>query len=261
MKTDARPRPGRTGIITTYLLIAAETLRLLTAGSAQARLTWYLPLVLGYVVLYTAALLYPRLPPLLAHLYFALQSAIVLALLALGPALDFVVLFFLMLGYLVPFIFDGRARWAWIVALVVLTLGPLMFFHGPLEGLALGLTTTAAIIVVPALVVVNQEIERARTESEVMLKELEATHAQLEAYASQVEELAAVEERSRLARELHDSVSQTMFGIALTARSIQLLLEREPAQARAQLEQLQALTQNALVQMRGLIAELRPPNV
>ncbi len=260
MKAQAISRPGRTGAITTYLLIAAETLRILTAGSVQARLAWYLALVLGYVVLYTAVLLRPRLPRLLAQLYFAVQSAIVLALLAPDPRLDFVTLFFLMLSYLVPFLLDGRARWVWIGIFVVLTLGPLMLFHGGLEGLALGLTNTAAIIVIPALVIVNQEIERARAGSEAMLKELEATHARLEAYASQVEELAALEERGRLARELHDSVSQTMFGITLTTRSIQLLLEREPARARAQLEQLQTMTQNALVQMRSLIAELRPPN-
>jgi two-component system NarL family sensor kinase len=76
------------------------------------------------------------------------------------------------------------------------------------------------------------------------------------------------EERNRLARELHDSVSQTMFSIILNIRSTQILLERDPAQVRAQqvraqqvrtqLEQLQKLTQSALAQMRSLIAQLRP---
>jgi signal transduction histidine kinase len=73
-----------------------------------------------------------------------------------------------------------------------------------------------------------------------------------------VEELAAMEERNRLARELHDSVSQTMFSLLLATRSAQILLERDPVRVRPQLEQLQELTQSALAQMRSLIAELRP---
>jgi signal transduction histidine kinase len=80
----------------------------------------------------------------------------------------------------------------------------------------------------------------------------------LQSYAGQVEELAAVEERNRLARELHDSVSQTIFSITLNTRAAQILLERNPAGVKPQLEQLQKLTQNALVQMRSLIAQLRP---
>ena len=93
-----------------------------------------------------------------------------------------------------------------------------------------------------------------------MLAELEATHRRLKTYAGQVEELAALEERNRLARELHDSVSQTIFSLILNARSAQMLLERDPARVRSQLEQLQELAQSALGEMRGLIAQLRPRN-
>ena len=91
-----------------------------------------------------------------------------------------------------------------------------------------------------------------------MLSELQETHRQLQAYADQVEELATIEERSRLARELHDSVSQTLFSIVLNTRSAQILQERNPARVKPQLEQLQELTQNTLAQMRSLIAQLRP---
>ena len=76
-----------------------------------------------------------------------------------------------------------------------------------------------------------------------------------------MEELAAIEERNRLARELHDSVSQTMFSIILNVRSTQVLLQRDPTRLRPQLETLQKLAQSALVEMRSLIAQLRPkPN-
>ncbi len=260
MNADARPRPNRTGVITTYLMLTAEVLRTLTAPGIEARLTWYLGLMLLYLVLYTTVLWRPRLSPLLAHLYFAVQSAIVVTLLLLNPALDFVNLFFLTLSYQLPLVVAGRSRWLWIGIFVMLVGGPLMLFHGLLPGLALGLTTIAGIIVIPALVIVSQEIETARGESEAMLAELQARHTRLEGYANEVQELAAMEERTRLARELHDSVSQTMFGITLTTRTAQILLERNPTAVKAQLEQLQTLSQSALAQMRGLIAELRPPS-
>ncbi len=91
-----------------------------------------------------------------------------------------------------------------------------------------------------------------------MLVELQETHRQLESYAGHVQELAAIQERERLARELHDSVSQTLFSIIFNTRSAQMMLEREPARLKPQLELLQRLTQNALAEMRGLIAKLRP---
>ena len=111
---------------------------------------------------------------------------------------------------------------------------------------------------ISAYVLVRKELVAAGRQSQEMLSELQITHQKLEAYAAQAEELAALEERSRLARELHDSVSQTMFSIVLNTRSTQILLERDPDRVRPQLEQLQALTQNALAEMRGLIAQLRP---
>jgi PAS domain S-box-containing protein len=77
----------------------------------------------------------------------------------------------------------------------------------------------------------------------------------------QAGELASSEERAHLARELHDSVTQALFSMTLVARSIELLLERDPDQARTQLAQLRELQREALAEMRALIFELRPGNV
>jgi signal transduction histidine kinase len=71
-------------------------------------------------------------------------------------------------------------------------------------------------------------------------------------------ELSTIEERKRLARELHDSVTQTLFSIGLTAEAAASLVASEPERARAELETLQELTRTALAEMRSLIFELRP---
>jgi len=80
-------------------------------------------------------------------------------------------------------------------------------------------------------------------------------NAQLYEQAGQT---AAAAERSRLARELHDAVSQTLFSANMIAGVLPRLWERDPAAARAQLEQLHQLTRGAQAEMRILLLELRP---
>jgi two-component system, NarL family, sensor histidine kinase LiaS len=72
-------------------------------------------------------------------------------------------------------------------------------------------------------------------------------------------EAAVVEERRRLARDLHDTVSQQLFAMHMSAAAMPKLLQREDQQAaNTMLQQLIQLSQAAQKQMRGLIAQLRP---
>jgi PAS domain S-box-containing protein len=68
----------------------------------------------------------------------------------------------------------------------------------------------------------------------------------------------ALEERQRLARDLHDSVSQAVYGIALGARSAKELLSKDPSQVQEPIEYVLRLSEAALAEMRALIFELRP---
>jgi signal transduction histidine kinase len=71
-------------------------------------------------------------------------------------------------------------------------------------------------------------------------------------------ELSIVEERNRLARELHDSVTQKLFGLTLTAEAAATVVDRDPEEAKARLRRLQELTREAMEELRSLIFELRP---
>jgi signal transduction histidine kinase len=73
--------------------------------------------------------------------------------------------------------------------------------------------------------------------------------------------LAAVEERQRLARELHDSVSQALYGIALGARTARTQLDRDAAKAAEPVEYVLSLAEAGLAEMRALIFELRPESL
>jgi PAS domain S-box-containing protein len=77
----------------------------------------------------------------------------------------------------------------------------------------------------------------------------------------QAQELAALEERQRLARELHDSVSQALYGITLGTHTARTLLERDPSKVAEPLDYVLSQAEAALTEMRALIFELRPESL
>jgi signal transduction histidine kinase len=74
----------------------------------------------------------------------------------------------------------------------------------------------------------------------------------------QAEKNAATAERDRLARELHDAVTQTLFSASLIAEVLPQIWENDPAEGRRRLEDLRQSTRGALAEMRTLLLELRP---
>ena len=87
---------------------------------------------------------------------------------------------------------------------------------------------------------------------------LAIANAQLFAKA---QELAALEERQRLARELHDSVTQALYGIGLAAETTRLLLEQDPSRAASSNEMVRSLARTGMAEMRALLFELRPESL
>jgi signal transduction histidine kinase len=77
-------------------------------------------------------------------------------------------------------------------------------------------------------------------------------------------ELAALQERQKLARELHDSVSQALYGIGLGARTARSVLDREDFRKESlapPLDYVLSLANSGLAEMRALIFELRPESL
>ncbi len=91
-------------------------------------------------------------------------------------------------------------------------------------------------------------------------RELEARIADRTAQVvDQQRALAVVEERQRLARDLHDSVTQTLFSISLGVRNARGLARRDPDAAAAALVEQEMAARQALAEMRALLAQLRSP--
>ncbi len=74
-------------------------------------------------------------------------------------------------------------------------------------------------------------------------------------------ELTIVSERARIARELHDAVNQKLFSLRLTAQAAAQLLDRDPVQAREQLDRVRRLCAEAQEELRAVVDELRSPDL
>jgi len=242
-----------------YFFYVTVILRTLAEGDLIASaLPIYLGLEFLFGVLFTLMLWHPFRQGIWPHLYFSFQTFLVLCLLIPYPQLDFFNILLALLSFQAPLIFADWRHWAWVIAFVVIIILSLTLLAGA-YGFALSLLAAAAAIIFPAYAIVAQEIEAGQLKRQELLAELQQANQQLTASAGQVEELSTIQERNRLARELHDSVSQYLFSISLHARAAQILLEHEPHRAKPQLEYLQTLARNTLGEMRGLIAHLHPP--
>jgi signal transduction histidine kinase len=242
-----------------YICYAAVVLRTLARADIQARLPVYLGMELIYLLLYTLMLWHPIPWKPGQYLYFIFQTLLVLTLLLLNPKFDFVAVLFVLLAFEAALVFPKQVLFWWVAVLILLPFITLTTSQG-WYGLALSLTPIAACIIFSAYVLVNQEMEKGLSTSKVLVDKLQEANRQLTAYASQVEEFSIIQERNRLARELHDSVYQAIQSIVQLNRDASLALEHDPDHLGSQLDQLQKLTQSSLEQMRRLIASLHPPD-
>ena len=192
-------------------------------------------------------------------LYFPLQTAVVIALTNLRPFTDISCLLYVPLCIQVMRAFSHRFATICIAIYVALLAVTLMLGLGWQEGFALVLLYLAVCTFLVSYDFLYSRTQADQAESQRLLADLQSAHQKLQEYAVQAEELAAARERNRLARELHDSVSQAIFSITLTSQSARLLLDREPARVPEQIDRLQTMTEDALSQLRALIAQLRPP--
>jgi GAF domain-containing protein/HAMP domain-containing protein len=131
-------------------------------------------------------------------------------------------------------------------------------------------TQTRSELVVPIKVkdkvtgVINVESERLNgfNESDLMVLQSLANQAAV-AFENarlyeQAQQLAVWEERQRLARDLHDAVTQTLFSASLIAEALPALWEHDQEEGKQLLQELRQLSRGALAEMRTLLMELRP---
>lgn len=198
--------------------------------------------------------------PIRAHLYLGIQSVLVSVAMLLYFELDFFALLFLPLGGQAMFLFPRKTALVWIAffGLLIIT-GQAIQFGWP-DGLSFSFLYLAGLIFVASFSILMMSANESRLQSDRLLNELQLAHRQLQDYAGQAEELATAKERNRLARELHDSVAQTLYGLTLQAEAASRKLNAGRTNEVAEyLRELRESSQQTLKETRLLIFELRPP--
>ncbi|MFD1659694.1 GAF domain-containing sensor histidine kinase [Streptomyces caeni] len=121
--------------------------------------------------------------------------------------------------------------------------------------------------IIAALFLANKRCPKAEgscgfTEDDEELLSILAQHAAIALTNARLyersRELTIAEERSRLAHELHDAVSQKLFSLRLTAQAAAALVDRDPGRAKGELQHVAALAAEAADELRAAVVELRP---
>lgn len=113
-----------------------------------------------------------------------------------------------------------------------------------------------------AVIKTEEALANSQSQLETVLAQRTTELAEVQSQLiEQAQETAVIAERSRLARDLHDVVTQILFSINLIAMSLPRLWERDPDMATRSTAELQRLTRGALAEMRILLRELRPQTI
>ncbi len=118
--------------------------------------------------------------------------------------------------------------------------------------------TVSVVIVTNTFVVLYQRQIKARAQAQTLLLDLEAANRRLSEYAARVEDLTTATERQRMARELHDTLSQGLAGLILQLEAMEAhLMGERPERALLIVQQAMKKARETLAESRQAIADLR----
>ena len=186
-----------------------------------------------------------------------LQAAIIGVALTLSDSSDFFAILLAVPSMQAAMRWRVRSTAVLIGLFAVLTGLCLVGQYAPVQSATFAAIYGGTAVFLAAYALTTKRATEARLRNEALAADLRQTNGRLADYAARAERLAGARERQRLARDLHDSVTQTLFSMTLTARSALLLLERSPGQVAGQLDQIDELAHSALHEMELVGAE--PP--
>lgn len=189
--------------------------------------------------------------PMHFHIYFALQTLIVVWLLVAFPTADLFSFLLFILVIQVMVALSARIAVGWVL-IFFFTESISIFLRQGSAGLIGILFNIPAYFLVSVFAYVFREAEIARRQNQTLLEELRETQLQLQ-------ELAIAEERTRLARELHDSLGHQLTVAVVQLEGAQRLIPTKPDQASEMIGAMREELKNALADLRRTVTVLRSP--
>jgi signal transduction histidine kinase len=217
---------------------------------------WSLLAVFG-IILFLQQPLYRRFPKSQPAVVL-IQSAMVIAMLLLDPAIDFLPMLFLPLSFQAVQFFGSRIGFAWIGGFILVMAGLALFGMEWEAGLTLVLTGGAANMLMGSFAHLMHRTDQQQRENQRLFVDLQEAYRRLKVSVSQAEALATADERHRLTREMHDSLTQTLFSMNLAVQAAQLSVQEEPDQVESHLTRLQMLSSRAAHEVQTLAGQIQP---
>ena len=244
--------------VTSAFLFTATLLRSVLTLTEDAVRVQSLLLLVVWLVLFVAEELLSSRKPWLFSLYVLLQTAVVIALLSQPAPTDFFAVLFAPLSMQLVQHWPLKRAGVCIAVFVPLTALGINQNYDPVSTFVSALTygAVAGVAAFYAWSAAKAKEESGRAES--LARRLGEANLDLQSHSERIAGLTVAKERNRIGRELHDSVTQTIFAMTLAARSLLLLDRDDRARVHGQLDRLTALANSALAEMRVLVAQLRP---
>lgn len=196
-------------------------------------------------------------PPAGPLAYFMVQAALAGVIIYLSEASGLMALIVLPLTSQAAA--DLPRPWMLVVcALAVVALAvPVGLVADWIGALGAGVSILVGIVFTVSFTNIAVSEARARQEIERLAAELSDANQRLREYAAQAEDLATMEERNRLAREIHDTLGHHLTAVNVQLEAARAVLESDPDRARQAVENAQAMTKKGLADVRGSVAALR----
>jgi len=243
----------------TYLIYIAVIARAIGWNQETAPIPtsiWILLAVFGIILFSQQAL--TRRFPLYPRVYTLVQSALVISMLYIAPTIDFLTMLFFPLSFQAVQFFHDRIGFAWIAGFSLAMTGMLLFGMEWQAGLTMVLAGSGANVLMGSFAHLIARTEQRRQENQHLFGDLQEAYRQLKDSAVQAEALAAATERHRLVRELHDSLTQTLFSMNLAVQAAQLSIQEAPNTVGEHLIRLQNLARGAASEVQTLMGQAPP---
>lgn len=252
--------PDRTNVWLFYLavalLVGATLLRALVRLQNAPDLVTVLCLLGAWLALLVAEALTAGRWPAWVHVYLGSQAALTYALFQHAAGEDFFAALYAVLS--MQSLLRLTPRWGalWIGVFAVLMAIPMIAAFGWAQGLAFTTVYTAGNALLASYAWTLRRARQVRAQTAELTDSLTTSNAELRVRAQEAERTAAQRERQRLARDLHDSITQMLFSMTLSAQSAELLLPQQRDRGRDELDRVSDLAARARRELTDLIAAL-----
>lgn len=259
MTSPAHSRIDRIAIVAFVLLVVACYLPFLN-GKILAESPWRSAATFVLGAAYVASVLFRSsfcaTDERGALRYLLAECGLLTVMLAVSPLRGFFFLIVLPIVSEAVFELPWKKATAIVVYLFAVSLGVIVWSFGTRNLLDVSIAYAAAFAFTIAFSVIGYRSVAARDRAETLTAELEAANQQLRAHAAEAEKLATIQERNRLAREIHDGVGHYLTVIKVQLDAATALLPADPARAADSVAKAARLAGDALDDVRRSVGSL-----